>query len=258
MSPILPDAMISTVSSYAAPRQPRRRHRGRNWLITLLVLVALLVAADRIAVAVAEHEVAATLQNSQHLPSAPMVDIAGIPFLTQLVSDRFGRVTVTADDIDVGDSGRRIRLDRVTVHLHDASVARDFSSVHAASATVAALVSYGELSRVLEVPISYAGPSEDGAGRVRTSASATVFGQRFTGTVSAEVRVSSADGLSFVQPRVTVAEQSVPAQVTDALTAVLGPIPLGQLPFDVAVQGVSADASGVTIRLAGSDLTFSQ
>jgi hypothetical protein len=235
----------------------RRRRRGRRWLIALLVLVVLLVAADRVGAAVAEHEAATTLQSSQHLASRPSVQIAGFPFLTQLISGTFDNVTITATGVTVGDTDRTLRLGTVTVHLHDVSVARNLSSVRAGSATADAVVSYADLSHTLGVPVSYAGPTSDGAGRIRAAASAAVDGRTVAGAVAAEVRASSAGGLEFVDPTVAVDGQDAPPAVSEALAGVLGrPVALSRLPFGVSVLGVHADAGGVTIRLAGQNLSF--
>ena len=61
----------------ALRRRPRRRHRGRGWLIALVVLAALLVAADRVAAAVTESRLAAKIQSSQNLSQKPAVSIDG-------------------------------------------------------------------------------------------------------------------------------------------------------------------------------------
>ena len=75
----------------------------RRWpivlLVLLLVLVGLFVAADRIALGLAEDKAATALQSSQNLPQKPDVSVEGFPFLTQLLAGNFGEVVVTADDV---------------------------------------------------------------------------------------------------------------------------------------------------------------
>ena len=66
----------------------------RRLMIGVIVLVGLLVAADRAGNVIAERTVATTVQRSQHLAHKPDVDIAGFPFLTQLAAGKFGKVTL--------------------------------------------------------------------------------------------------------------------------------------------------------------------
>ncbi|HEX5269893.1 MAG TPA: DUF2993 domain-containing protein, partial [Gemmataceae bacterium] len=73
-------------------RRPSRR--GRRWLIALGVLIVLLIAADRIGVAVAESTLASQIQKDQKLSQKPGVSISGFPFLTQVASRNFGHVAV--------------------------------------------------------------------------------------------------------------------------------------------------------------------
>lgn len=236
---------------------PRRRRRRRGWLIALLVLAILLVAADRLGNAVAENQAAKTLQTSQHLADAPSVDIGGFPFLTQLAAGTFGEVTITATGVPIGNADRTLRVAAVTVHLHNVHIARDLSSVRAETATADAVVNYADLSRTLGVQMGFGGASADGVGRVEATASTTVAGRQVSGTVSAEVRASNTEGLSFVDQQVAVDGLSVPGAVTATLAGVFGaPIPLSHLPFGVNVLRVAADESGVTIRLSGRNLVF--
>ena len=76
----------------ARPR--RRRRRGTKWLIAIFVLLALLVGADRIALLIAESQLASRIQSSQHLNQKPDVSIAGFPFLTQVIARDFPHATV--------------------------------------------------------------------------------------------------------------------------------------------------------------------
>ena len=74
----------------------------RGLLITLLFLIVLLVAADRVALLVAEHVVATQLQSTGTLSARPSVSIRGIPFLTQAVAGRYDDVEVTASNVTSG------------------------------------------------------------------------------------------------------------------------------------------------------------
>jgi LmeA-like phospholipid-binding len=74
----------------------------RKLIITLLVIVALAVAADFGAAAFAEHTVAEQMRQQLALASEPSVRINGFPFLTQAVAGRYSSVDVRASAVPVG------------------------------------------------------------------------------------------------------------------------------------------------------------
>ena len=82
----------------------------RKLLFTLLALIVVLVAADRIAVAVAEDKISDRLASAYGLPARPGVGIAGFPFLTQVLSGSYHTVSVNVPSVQAG--GVRVtRLD---------------------------------------------------------------------------------------------------------------------------------------------------
>jgi LmeA-like phospholipid-binding len=81
-------------------RPPRRRHRGRRWLIALVVLIVILVAADFGAKAFAENAIASKIDSSG-LGTKPSVDIQGFPFLTQVASRDLSQIDINASNFTV-------------------------------------------------------------------------------------------------------------------------------------------------------------
>lgn len=229
--------------------------RARPWIISLLVLVVLLVAADRITLVVAEHRAAAAIQSAQNLSSTPSVHVDGFPFLTQLAAGTLHTVEVTAKDVTVGESGRSIHVQRFKAVLHQVKL-HGFSSATAQSATATILLDYRELTSVLGVPVSYAGPTSDGNGRVTARVSASVLGQQVSGAASAEVAVSS-NAIRFVDVQATAAGAQLPTEVTSALANVFSlPLSLARVPFHLTLQSVRASSSGVTVVLTATDVTY--
>lgn len=224
----------------------------RVTLIVVAAVVALLIVLDRVAVYVAERIAADTIQSSQHLDSRPNVDIAGFPFLNQLATGRYDKVTITADDVPVGRPTRPLQLSRVQVVLHALTASRDFHNLHAARAEATGLITYDELSRNLGVQLSYAGD-----GRIRASKTVTVAGETVAAAVTARPRI--VDGaLTFADPAV-----DKPGVFRAAGAAALRhlfdvTIPLHRLRFGVRVRSVEAEADGVTIVLTGRDLSYSR
>src|SRR3954464_3756232 len=91
----------------------------RRLISTVVVLVAVLVLVDRVAVLYAEHRVAAAVRNTEHLDSTPSVKIHGFPFLTQLAREEFGDVEVIVRDFGPAHA---VDIDKIDVHLRDARV----------------------------------------------------------------------------------------------------------------------------------------
>lgn len=236
-------------STYAPAR------RRTRWPIVLLVILVVLVGgfvvADRVTLGLAEDKAASALQQSEGLPHRPDVTVDGFPFLTQLLSGTFGQIDVTASDIPVG-SRRALTLQKVDVHLHDVTVSNNYSTFHARTATADASVGYDELSKVLGAPV-HAGAG----GRLIAEPTVHLLGQAFHGRVSAIVHASSARGITFGDPHVTVDGVNIPQVVAGAVARVFsGAISLAGLPFSVRVTGIVVTGSALVVKLAGSDLTY--
>lgn len=232
-------------------RRPARRRTGRTLLITLLVLAGLLVAADRVALVVAERTAAVTLQRSQHLAERPDVSIGGFPFLTQLATGNFDHITATVHGLAVGENGQQLRIDSLHVTLRHVHVARDFSSGRSDFSTATGLITYADLSRALGIALSYAGH-----GAVKATATVSVAGATVTGSASARIALHG-ESLGFADP--SVAGVALPAPIVAALNAVFDrTLPLTGLPFAVHVQSLLATKQGVQITLTAKGLTYSR
>lgn len=222
-------------------------------------MVVLLVAADRVALLIAERQVAAKVQSSQQLTSRPSVSIEGFPFLTQVISNRYHAVRLGAKDLTVGTGSDRVQISTLTARLTEVRATDHFSGVTARTVTGTATVSYAELSRVIGVKLGYAGPSADGNGRVQASSSVSVQGTTITGTASAEVGVTGSQLLTFSAVKVSLADTgvSVPQSVTDQLGSVFGKqLALSGLPFGLRVQRLVAGPSGVQVTATARDVSL--
>ena len=229
--------------------------RARPWLISLVVLVALLIGADRIAAVVAENRAADKIRTAQDLSSTPNVHIDGFPFLTQVADHRLDKVEVTAKNVTVGQGGRTVHLQQFKAVLQHVTL-HGLSSATANTATATVVIGYRELTGVLGVPISYGGTTPDGHGRIAAKATVTVLGQQVSGTATAEVAVSG-DTLSFEHVSATADGAQVPEQVTSVLSNVFAaPLSLARFPFHLSLQSVSAGPNGVTVVLVAHDVTY--
>lgn len=229
-----------------------RTDRGgiaRGLLITLVVVVALLVALDRIGDVVAERYAADTIQSSQHLPHRPGVDITGFPFLTQLASSNFDDIIVSDDDVPLGSTN--VKLSTIRISLHHVHVARDLSSVHADTADAVATMSYADLGRALGgVTVRYVGN-----GRIAATKTVTVAGHTFRGGVSASPRLLGT-ALTFGGDRFS-GLGSLIREAAPVLRKVFDlRIPLDAIPFGIRVRSLDAEQDGLRLALVGRDLTY--
>jgi LmeA-like phospholipid-binding len=87
-------------SGQSRPPRTRRRHRGRRWLIALVILILVLVAADFGAKAFAENAIATKIDSSG-LGTKPSVNIEGFPFLTQVASRDLSQIDINASNFTV-------------------------------------------------------------------------------------------------------------------------------------------------------------
>jgi hypothetical protein len=244
--------------SYAPEVAPRAARRWpRRLAISIVVVLGLLVAADRIALVITERLAATAFQNSQDLSQRPSVSVHGFPFLTQLAAEDFGDVQVQARGLTIEKNTRlALPVAQLDVTLHHLTIVDGFSTVKVQSATATALVDYDDLSHTLGVQIGYGG-QVDGVGRVEASGTVTVAGQSVTARVTAGVAGSSARGLSFTDPQVVAGGVTIPPSLLGPLTGVFNrDIPFGTLPFGVRLDSMTATANGLVADLSARDLVY--
>jgi hypothetical protein len=221
----------------------------------VIVLAVLLVGADRLALLVAERQIAGKVQSSQQLSRRPSVGIEGFPFLTQVLANHYRTVRLAAQDLTVGSSDQKVQLADLDARLRDVRTVDSFSGASVETASGTATLRYQELSRALGVTLSYAG-----GGRVQASSSVEVLGKTVTGTASAELGVVGGDELTFSAVRVGLSQAgvSVPQQLTDQFSSIFAnKLSLRGLPFHLQIQQLVATADGVRISATARGLTLS-
>ncbi|MEU0666751.1 DUF2993 domain-containing protein [Streptomyces lavendulocolor] len=194
-------------------------HRGRSRfaavpvVVKLAVTVAagavLLTAGDRLAVAYAEERAEEKIQQSLRLAARPQVDIAGFPFLTQVLGKRIRTVDVTLPDV----AADKVSLAEVRARATDIRIVGDLpSSVEGAVVDRMdgdVLLSFDDLNR--ELGASHVRFSSDGRGGVHVLGSLPVAGR--TVTLRAEARVGR-DGDRAVSTTVEHMRLDVPGLFT--------------------------------------------
>jgi hypothetical protein len=210
----------------------------RRLVIVVVVLVAVLVVLDRVAVVAADHVVAARIQTQEHLSSRPSVSIGGFPFLTQAAGGRYDDVTLTVHHFHrsvVPVDTISVELRGVHVPLHSV-FSQHLSSVPVDSATARVLLSYGDLNSYLRgkgIEVASAGGNQ-----VRISGSVTVGGQTLSAGGTATIEVHS-DSL-----------------LLRAANAVAVSIPLAGLPFGISLQSATATKQGIAVTATAQGLVL--
>jgi hypothetical protein len=221
-------------------------------LIAVIVLLALLVVADRVALGVVESRIAQTIQDDQHLPTRPSVKIDGFPFLTQVARHRFGRVSFHATDIQAGGS-TPIVVASVSAVLENVHTSNDFSNATAATASGTGTITYASLSQELGTTLSWGGTTSTAQDRLKATPKVTVLGQTLSASVTAQVQVTSPDSIGFTN--VQIVGVGVPQLFVTALETVFTKsLEVSGLPAGLSLRSVSPTPDGVTLNLTGQNL----
>lgn len=230
----------------------------KKFLIALVVVVGLLVAADFGARALAESRAGEALAQRAGVTTAPEVDVRGFPFLTQAIAGEYEHVTVSLADAELGGvpmSGT-VELYGVILPLSEV-LSGSITSLAADRSTVVARIPSADFVEALGLPgirLS-AGPVD----AVRISTTVTVGAQTFP--VVGDATVAVVDGtLSISAQPSEVGDtdiSTVPKAVASAATAALSvSIPLTGLPVDIQTAEVAVDGTDVVITATTGAVEF--
>ncbi len=255
----------------------------RKVVITLVVLVGLLVAADFGAAAAAEYQVSKQLRDELTLTTDPSVRIRGIPFLTQAVTGRYGEIDVQAYGLDAGP------LTNVTVEatLYDVDaplsdlVSGSLASVHADEVDGRARVHDTDLGRAIGIddlrlhPVSdeeveealgsdaVTESDDDASAAVRMVATTNLVGEQTEVIVIALLELS--EGVVQVTPtdvrlgNQEIGEVSLPKVIREPLLAAFTmQVDPGRLPFTVTPTAVYVEMGSLVVEGTAQDVTFRQ
>lgn len=136
-------------------------------LFTVIVLLILLVIADRVALAVTENQFASSFQKNG-LPVKPSVTIEGFPFLTQLVAKDFNKVDISASNVPAGPV--TITSIHATVNGMHISGYSSTASARVDSINATAFISFGALIAGSGLGNSGITVTPDGANTVKITA----------------------------------------------------------------------------------------
>ena len=227
----------------------------RRLLIVLVVLAALLVAADRVGVVVAQNRLASEIQQQLDLNAKPDVSIRGIPFLTQAIRGTYKDIRVQLPDVDAGDVqdlSVNARLQGAHVSLSDALGGNvDRIPVDQISGTL--LIPYDQLARasgISALTITREGDS------LRLTGSVQVLGRSIKAEAVGRVEVN--DGrIAINAEQAKVAGIPVPTAVLDEAARLLSfRVQPQNLPLNLRITAVHLTDTGLLVDAVSDDVVL--
>ncbi|MEV7087822.1 DUF2993 domain-containing protein [Streptomyces sp. NPDC093085] len=230
----------------------------------VLVLGALAVGADRLAVHLAEGQAAEKLQSSAGLATTPEVSIKGFPFLTQIATGEVEEIDASIGSYEATvPGGGTGRIDQLELQLKSVEFTNSFTSATARSATGTALIPYSELLKAAPdggqgdgaARARITGLSDGGNGRIKAEVSAVRpdTGKEETYTVLSTVEVSG-DTIRVRADELPSEAAAVPEdqlrQVTDFQQT------LTRLPGGISVQRAEPLPDGLRITVGGANVSL--
>jgi hypothetical protein len=242
-------------------------------VIVVLLIVAALVAADRIGLVIAQRTVASQVRTQLAsegitIDGNPTVHIHGFPFLTQVISGHYGRVDISVPD----PSSRGVRLDSLDVTATDVSASTKAlisgnGRIHASNVVGTGSLSWASFSQLVDLsgvkqygidPKSIRLGSSDN-GHMSVEAPVSLLGQTFT--IAATGTISANRGILHVGvSNVTASDSTLPAVFQPKLAGIARALSfdvrIPQLPYRMALDRVQATASGVKITASAHDVVL--
>lgn len=227
----------------------------KKLLVGLVVLLVLLLVADRGLAAVARGVVADEVRASAGLTADPEVDLGGFPFLTQAVRGRYDRVEVSADDVPAGELVLD-RLDAVLVRARaplSQVLSGSVDRVPVDLVTARAVVSYAELEeRSGDRRLTFA-PDGD---RLRVTGFVEIFGQELSAVAVSRLDVVEGE-LVITAESFEVGSDAADSLLTGALEGRFDVrVPVQDLPYGLTVTGVRVGPDGVVALARAEDVVL--
>ena len=236
----------------APGKPPRRRRRGTKWLIILVILLGLLVGADRIALLVAEDQLAGRIQSSQHLSQKPGVTISGFPFLTQVAGRDFPHA-----DVDIhGLTANGLTISDLHADLRGVHVNSGFNSATVDTLTATAQISYTDIAKALASQLNVGGVQVgtiqlSRAGDDQLKATYDLLGVKISAII--DVSLAGTNTLEFksVSFDTPLSGLVTPDNFDEKYS-------LGALPFGMNLTRLTFTSSAAQISATGSHVDLSQ
>jgi hypothetical protein len=226
----------------------------RKLLIGVAALAVLLVAADRISVAVAENQISERLTSAYGLPQRPGVSITGFPFLTQVAAGDYRQIDVSASQVPAGGATLHDLNVRLTgVHATVSQVLGSGSSmVTADRAAGSAMLGFGIVDRRLPGGFQL---RPDGK-NLNVSGRLAYHGTHIPVSATVSLGVSGS-GISVTPVKVSVPGlQGLPVSAYSSRLRIV--VPLSTLPLHLHLTSVHVTPGGLRIAAAARHVQFAR
>jgi hypothetical protein len=240
-------------SGYQAP--VKQRHTGRRVLTWVIVILVVLVALDFGAKAFAENEAAIQIQK-QGFPKKPSVGIAGFPFLTQVITRHFDKITIKSGNFPAGP----VTVSNLDVVADNVRLDSDFKGGTAGPLNGTVSISLGAIGNAL----SAAGPLSSFLGGGSKGLKIEAVGNNeIKGMLSLAGGILNASATWQVQNagphdirlHLVSSSGALPQSLLSAADNVS--IPLSSLPAGLQLTGgLNASSNGITAHVFAQSLTF--
>jgi hypothetical protein len=242
----------------------RRRRRAMMALFSVVVLLILLVIGDRVAVAVAESQIAGQIKSADSSIS-PSVNIKGFPFLTQVIGRNLHEIDISAKDIPAGP----VSISSVSASAKGVHINSSFNGGTVDSISGSALVSFSSVSSALTAQAGGIGDLQlSAAGQDKIKASFNILGTTAL-TATGKVTIKN-NQVSVVWDKATGASGSN-GGLGDVIGSVLGDnggtsgptlpnldFTIPKLPAGLQVKSFSVTQQGLSVTVAAQNTTLSQ
>ncbi len=249
------------------------RRWGRILLILALVVIVLLIAADRIGVLVAQDQIAKQTRTqliSQGVTTGgdPSVKIGGFPFLTQVVAGHYDKINITVPK----PASKGVTLD--TLHITATGVNAPMNTVingggqvEADHVTGTAELNWAAVDKLIDLSgaqqygidpsmIKLSGGSD---GQVVMAVPISIAGisltAQATGTITVSKNVAHAKITKIAAPN-----SGFPSLITDQLTSLIPnlgfDIKIPALPYNMTIDKVTTTAAGVSISASANHVVL--
>ena len=219
-------------------------------VVVLVLLLGLGVLLDRVAVGVAEDQVAQQLEAEGDLTGKPQVDIRGFPFLTQALGGRYDEVRISLTAAELGQpEGTRADITVRGVRLPLSTVlAGDVREVPVERIDGVATLSYDLLAEQIGGDTTL----EPEGDRLRITRTVDLPGGELPLTAVGTVAVDGEELVIDVE-RAAGAGVEVPGPLVDRVNALLDLRYPVELPFGLRLTDVAPAGDGVQVRFEADD-----
>jgi hypothetical protein len=226
------------------------------FVVSILVVLAVLLVADRGGVLIAQSAAQSRLADYGQFQSKPTVHIHGFPFLTQAARGKYRDVEIQSDAVSFGNvqsAQLDVHLDGVSLPLSKLSGGKVTSlPVDRVNGTVE--ISYAEVARLSQVKgltLARAGNGVKVTGQVNLPVlgSVAISGTGTVGVASGSLRLDVT--------ALDVGGAPVTGAALSAISAALGSaVVVPTLPYGLTIQSVQPTDTGLQITGGATDVTL--